>query len=99
MRFLLSFAKCRCRGKNIKSPDTTPEELVKMWADQDKLCAACKEPLLLLESCMDHNHETGEVRGFIHHKCNLVEGYTKDLSDDAFENWYQWAKSIRKIST
>jgi len=28
--------------------------------------------------CLDHNHETGEFRGWICHRCNVVLGMVKD---------------------
>jgi len=31
--------------------------------------------------CFDHDHETGEFRGWICHKCNSVLGYMKDSKE------------------
>lgn len=51
-----------------------------MVDEQDGQCAICSEiPSGLL--CVDHNHETGEVRALLCRPCNLGIGNLKDSAD------------------
>lgn len=67
----------------------TTEDLEKMLRDQDNKCAICGRELFLHGAsvdknkiaCVDHNHETGEVRGLLCDKCNRGLGYFKDNTD------------------
>ena len=59
---------------------------VEWWSryqSQNGNCAICGEPMLPHGrgkdvAYVDHNHETGEVRGLIHSKCNLIIGHAED---------------------
>lgn len=42
---------------------------------QNNLCSICKQEKQLY---VDHNHETGEVRGLLCHKCNSGIGMLED---------------------
>ncbi len=42
------------------------------------LCDVCNHPLGRLEICLDHNHNTGNFRGWICKTCNLGLGYFND---------------------
>ena len=46
-----------------------------MLADQQGRCAICGEAVTLV---VDHNHETGEVRGLLCSNCNVGLGYFID---------------------
>lgn len=44
---------------------------------QGGLCAICKNPIDLSikgEGVVDHDHDTGEIRGVLHRSCNAAEG-------------------------
>lgn len=47
---------------------------------QAGLCALCQKPISLqvrgnqTDYVVDHNHETGEIRGVLHRSCNAAEG-------------------------
>lgn len=43
-----------------------------------KACAACGDTEMLR---VDHDHETGEIRGVLCHWCNMALGYAKDDTD------------------
>ena len=49
----------------------------KLWVDQGKCCAICRKPLDLTikgEGVLDHDHDTGWIRGVLHRSCNAAEG-------------------------
>jgi hypothetical protein len=48
---------------------------------QNGLCALCSKPPFpgkRGDLMVDHDHATGEIRGLIHHKCNLLLGFADD---------------------
>jgi len=45
------------------------DEFNRMLADQEGRCAVCVEQRKL---CVDHDHETGRVRGLLCRRCNLA---------------------------
>jgi hypothetical protein len=53
----------------------TPEEYSAMETGQGKRCKICQEETKLF---VDHNHETGMVRGLLCHHCNTMLGLAKD---------------------
>jgi len=62
----------------------TPEQYDTMFAQQQGLCALCGKPPIegdLQKSLViDHDHETGAIRGLIHGRCNSLLGYAQDTS-------------------
>lgn len=68
------------RRANIKARyGITESDFRKMVADQGGVCAACgtadwgpKGP------CIDHDHQTGAVRGILCFSCNTVLGHVSD---------------------
>lgn len=47
----------------------TPETYDALFASQGGRCAICSE--VPERPCVDHNHETGQVRGILCHYCNI----------------------------
>lgn len=47
----------------------TPDDFDALFASQDGRCAICLE--VPARPCVDHNHETGQVRGILCHFCNI----------------------------
>lgn len=45
---------------------------------QGGVCPVCKLPVTEGKRVVDHNHETGKVRGILHHKCNMGIGFFGD---------------------
>lgn len=62
----------------------TLEEYNRMAAEQDEVCAICGKPETIKNRftkrylSVDHNHQTGKIRGLLCSKCNSVIGYAKD---------------------
>ena len=55
----------------------TPDEYNKMFEDQEGLCWICgtHNDVLSQSLCVDHNHETGSIRGLLCAKCNRGIGF------------------------
>ena len=55
----------------------SPEEYTARRDKQKGLCALCRQPFEdseLGRPVQDHNHDTGELREFLHRRCNLGIG-------------------------
>ena len=63
----------RCSRRNI-----TPEQLVDVYERQGECCAICKDKIQLVDSAIDHNHDTGQFRGVLCKQCNRALGMFKD---------------------
>lgn len=61
-----------------KIPRTNLKAMTIMFLKQQGgLCLLCQKPIDMStakEGCVDHDHETGEVRGVLHRSCNAAEG-------------------------
>lgn len=71
--------KCCMRGNQIER--TYKLELVDYHAMvrlQAGVCAACKKAFGAATPHIDHDHDTGKVRGLVHNTCNTVLGFVKD---------------------
>ena len=66
----------RCSRRGI-----TPEQLVDRYERQEGCCAICKIQVELMNSAIDHNHETGEFRGVLCKQCNRALGMFGDSPD------------------
>jgi hypothetical protein len=55
------------------------EEYQWMLEVQDGVCAICRKPeVRICRLSVDHDHETGQVRGLLCAKCNSILGYAED---------------------
>lgn len=50
----------------------------KMLEEQNGLCAICQGECVRQTLSVDHNHDTGKVRGLLCDRCNRGLGYFKD---------------------
>ena len=59
-------------------------EYDKLYSEQDGLCAICKRPESDIQQnslCVDHDHDTGRIRGLLCHDCNVGLGRFKDNTE------------------
>jgi hypothetical protein len=68
--------KKRCARHNI-----TIEEFWTLYEEQDGTCPVCDKAVSPDDSAIDHNHDTGDVRGIIHKTCNRALGMLGDSPD------------------
>jgi hypothetical protein len=67
------------REYNLKKKyGLTVDELEQMKLEQMNLCAICHQTPTLRGLFVDHDHETGLVRGLLCQHCNLAIGHLKD---------------------
>ena len=71
--------------------DFKEEDYNKLLEEQGGICAICKEVELRGERkirlSIDHNHETGAIRGLLCGNCNRAIGLLKDCPDVIFKAW------------
>lgn len=53
----------------------TPADHERMYRDQGSRCALCSKDFELRGAHVDHDHESGVVRGLLCRGCNLALGY------------------------
>jgi DNA-binding transcriptional MerR regulator len=66
--------------KYLKRYGINIEEFDRMIESQNGKCAICGKHYSELEKslCVDHDHNTGKVRGLLCHTCNMILGNTHD---------------------
>lgn len=70
--------------KNAVGLGLDPEEMTLRYKYSDKMCEICgihEDDVPELHLCMDHDHTTGEFRGWLCKPCNSGIGYLKDSAD------------------
>ena len=80
-------------GRNLKQRyGISVDEYETIIANQNFACAICKVEIpdtlgykQKRPSVVDHNHETGEVRGILCLKCNLVLGYARENTEILYQ--------------
>ena len=61
--------------QTLRRYDITKEEYSMLFNQQQGLCAICKlSPDRYNDMCVDHDHESGVVRGLLCTKCNVGLG-------------------------
>lgn len=60
----------------LKRYGLTEDQYQSLLLDQHGLCKVCEEPLGVVH--IDHDHDTGAVRGLLCHTCNVGMGHLKD---------------------
>jgi hypothetical protein len=76
--------KRKIRGYKLKQFGMTHEDYEAMLASQNGVCATCKKPEKVRQGyglkhlAIDHDHQTGRVRGLLCQNCNLMIGHSHD---------------------
>jgi hypothetical protein len=68
----------RGRLRRLRKYGISEEEYDAMLRRQRGLCGICKRKPGKRRLCVDHDHETGQVRGLLCHKCNCGIGFYRD---------------------
>lgn len=66
--------KMKQKGRLKYNYDITLEQYDAMFEAQDGNCIICGLPQLMKRLAVDHNHQTGEIRGLLCTNCNLLLG-------------------------
>lgn len=73
------------RNRKLLNPNEFNEQL----ANQDFKCLLCGEPFnndrWSERPAVDHCHKTNNIRGIIHHRCNLAIGFLRDSPERAIK--------------
>ena len=59
----------------------TLQQFNQMLEQQKGVCAICRQPETFKNRkylTIDHNHQTGKIRGLLCHNCNLLLGHSKE---------------------
>lgn len=72
--------RVRKRGRKytLQRHGLTANEYESIWKSQDGCCAVCLLPENGNKLDIDHNHDTGEIRGLLCRKCNIAIGLLDD---------------------
>lgn len=63
----------------LKTHGLLHKDWLLIWEEQGDKCAICGELFYKpSNACIDHNHETGEIRGLLCKKCNFGIGLFND---------------------
>lgn len=64
---------------------------------QHNMCAICGHPNQGSRPlCVDHDHNTGKVRGLLCHRCNRLLGWTLDDTEN-FDRWIISARAYLEL--
>lgn len=73
---------CAYSWKLTKVYGITLAQYNEMLVDQNYCCSICAEPQRDSKRlAVDHDHDTGRVRGLLCHECNLMLGKARDNPD------------------
>jgi hypothetical protein len=68
------------RANRLGTYGLRPADYDRMFAEQSGVCAICRK-VVVGNLCVDHNHETRQVRGLLCRKCNTGLGNFQDSPD------------------
>lgn len=66
--------------RRIREYGLSAEAFEQLWKSQGEVCASCGQPAK--RPSVDHNHQTGGVRGVLCHNCNAALGF---LTESVFK--------------
>lgn len=101
--------KVNKRSKYKNSYNISEQQTLELLSEQNHSCKICRlsSDELAKDLCLDHNHLTGEIRGFLCDNCNKGLGQFKDnvrsikaaiiyLSQDKYTGIYVNADKIKQ---
>jgi hypothetical protein len=76
-----------CVVQNICNKfDISRDDFNKAMSAQDNKCAICKVSFDISKQeatpCLDHDHESGRIRGFLCYSCNMLMGHVDRLENE-----------------
>ena len=94
--------KCKRAKQNVRLRRTyglTPQEYIDMFVKQSYKCWTCQKQLepYTRDACVDHCHETYQIRGILCLKCNFALGSFDD-NVDALERAIEYLKTYTSSS-
>lgn len=75
--------KATRRRHHVQKYGITQEDYDRMLAKQNGVCAICGGVGKRANLDIDHDHDTGYVRGLLCNKCNMGLGFLQDNLDEA----------------
>lgn len=69
----LTTGRSHAKKRGFTGPVGRPIDVVCLWHEQNGKCAGCGTEISILKACLDHDHESGEVRGFLCNGCNVKD--------------------------
>jgi len=82
--------------RRYKEYGISPDAAQELFASQQGICPPCGEPIEFSKAVLDHDHKTGRVRGFIHHRCNSALGIFADNANGLFRAYQYLLDSENK---
>lgn len=73
----------RRRVENLRKFGLTVHDYEKMFKEQLGVCAICEQPSGSKRLAVDHDHQTGRIRGLLCAGCNVILGRWKDSPEIA----------------
>lgn len=74
----LSLSKKELQAIHLKQTyNMTLADYDQLLEAQDGMCVICSEPPSVQRLFVDHNHETGEIRGLLCPRCNMLTGFVE----------------------
>lgn len=82
MRYLVARGLRTAKQKGFSPVDATAEQLTAVWQAQAGSCAWTGDSIELADkhTHLEHDHATGEFRGFVSNYANLIEGNMRKIS-------------------
>lgn len=68
----------------LKRHNLTLNEYDQMFEQQSGMCYICGQTEIGCRLCVDHNHQTNNIRGLLCRSCNILLGYLERMKRDNF---------------
>jgi hypothetical protein len=85
---ILASTRASAKKRGYAAVTTPRAEIVtfaERWIEQGRQCCLCRKAIPEGEEVLDHDHQTGRFRGFLHRLCNMVVGVADAVGDSLVE--------------